>query len=329
LLGAAIGVAVNLLFPPKVGADSAAQAVQRFAAELARLLRAASDELAEPITQAQAIRWMDEARALSRNVPEIDKALRQVEAGRRLNARALVVPDISNNLRADLDALEHTTVTVRSMFRSILDGVRDHPTVDPERGRDLRLVFATLLADVAAGIDAFGELALDEGTADVADAQRDVEVALARLREARDRADDLRLMSAGPDEAAGGNGWELSEPVLQAVERELRDLNVLEETRRTAPVRPRPLAESLEIIRTAGHLLQATPLAGRHPHHPAGRPNRRVIPADQTGPHRLPLARPPGHRDGRATRDDSPLETGRMRAVSRPAGRARSGPGSR
>lgn len=325
LIGVAVGLAVNLAFPPGIGDVSAARAVHRFADQLARLLRTASTELAEPIGEHQAIRWMDDARRLSRNVPEIDKALRQAEAGRRLNARALVEPNTGGSLRAELDALEHTTVTVRSMFRSILDGVRDHPTVDPTRGEDLRLVFAALLADVAAGVEAFGELALDEGTDDVAGAEQALSVALARLREARDRADDLRMMDARSDGSA--NGWELSEPVLQAVERVLRDLDVLGEARRPRPGRPNPIRESLEIIRTAGHLLQAAPLAGRTP---AGRPRgRRPIPADQTGPHRLPLSRPVGQRAGRPVRDHSPLDTGRMRAVSRPAGRASSGPNGR
>lgn len=324
LLGAAIGVLVNLTFPPPMGTDSAAAAVQRFAHELARLLRTASTELTEPITATQAGRWLDDARSLSRNVPEIDKALRQAEQGRRLNSRALVVPDTSGSLRADLDALEHTTVTVRSMFRSILDGVRDHPTDDPTRGDDLRLVFAALLADVADGIEAFGDVALDEGTAHVENTEQALTVALARLREARDRADDLRMMTTD----AGNNGWELSEPVLQAVERVLSDLDVIGRARRPHPVRVKPLADTLEIIRGAGHLLHPTAPAGRtRTEQP--RNDRRAIPADQTGPHRLPLGRTPGHRAGRPVRDDSPLDTGRMRAVSRPAGRARSGPGSR
>ncbi|HEY5878429.1 MAG TPA: aromatic acid exporter family protein [Nakamurella sp.] len=327
LIGAAIGVLVNLVLPPATGSDSAASAVQRFAAELARLLRTASAELSEPITAAQATRWIDDARSLSRSVPEIDKALRQAEQGRRLNSRALVVPDTSGSLRDELDALEHTTVTVRSMFRSILDGVRDRPTVDPSRGEDLRLVFAALLTDVAAGVEAFGALALDQGTDHVEATERRLADALARLREARDRADDLRMMHPGGSADGAGSGWELSEPVLQAVERVLRDLDVLGRARRPRPTRVAALADSLEIIRTAGHLLQAGPLAGRVQ---AERPReRRPIPADQTGPHRLPLGRTPGHRAGRPVRDDSPLDTGRMRAVSRPAGRARSAPGGR
>ena len=137
LIGAAVGVAVNLLFPPAIRADSAADAVHRFASELSRLLRTAAAELRDPITEQQAQRWMDDARDLSRHVPRIDKALQDAEQSRRLNPRALVVPNTSSTLRADLDGLEHTTVAVRSMFRTILDGVRDHPTPDPSGARTL------------------------------------------------------------------------------------------------------------------------------------------------------------------------------------------------
>src|SRR6185312_13937089 len=96
LIGVAVGLAMNLAFPPKTGGDSAALAVHRFATELARLLRTASGGLADPIDQSLAARWMDDARRLSRNVPEIDKALRQAEEGRRLNPRALVMPNTSS-----------------------------------------------------------------------------------------------------------------------------------------------------------------------------------------------------------------------------------------
>jgi uncharacterized membrane protein YgaE (UPF0421/DUF939 family) len=228
LIGAAVGVAVNIIFPPAVRANSAADAVQRFAGELARLLSSAAADLREPITEQQATRWMEDARGLSRNVPQIDKTLQQAENSRRLNPRALVLPDTSNTLRADLEALEHTTVAVRSMFRSILDGVRDHPTVDPGRGADLRMVFAALLADLASTIEAFGDLAHAEGTDHLEVTEEHLSAALVSLREARDRIDDLHMIDPGDD----GNGWELSEPVLQMVQRVIRDLDIEERSRR-------------------------------------------------------------------------------------------------
>jgi len=316
LIGAAVGVAVNLLFPPAIRADSAADAVHRFASELSKLLRTAAAELRDPITEQQAQRWMDDARDLSRHVPRIDKALQDADQSRRLNPRALVVPNTSSTLRADLDGLEHTTVAVRSMFRTILDGVRDHPTADPSRGEDSRLVFAALLGDVAAAVQAFGDLARAEGTDQVDVTEGALSTTLNTLREARDRIDDLQLMDAGPD-----GGWELSDPVRQTVERVLHDLDLAGHARRRPPVKVAPTrVDPLEIIKSARDLLHGTkPVAGRR--RPAA---RRPIAADMTGPHRLPIARS-AHAD-----DDSALTTGRLlatdtarlRAATRPSGRA-------
>ena len=310
LIGAAVGVAVNVIFPPAIRAGTAAEAVHRFASELSKLLTTAAGELRDPITMAQAARWMDDARDLARHVPRIDKAVQDAEQSRRLNARALVVPDTSSTLRADLDALEHTTVAVRSMFRSILDGVRDHPTPDPSRGEDLRLVFSALLEDVATAVQAFGDLALAEGTDRIDAREKALGTALDSLREARDRIDDMQLIDAGTDDG----GWELSTPVQQTLERVLRDLDPQEQAhRRNAQAVPAPRVDPLEVIRSAQQLWRAnaTPAA------PTGRPaarrmdrrsaDRREIPADLTGPHRLPRASrggaaPSGSRDGGAAR---------------------------
>jgi len=314
LIGAAVGVAVNILFPPAVRSTTAADAVHRFAGELARLLSSAAAELGVPVTEAQAERWMDDARDLSRHVPQIDKAVQQAEKSRRLNPRALVVADTSNTLRADLDALEHSTVAVRSMFRTILDGVRDNPTVDPGRGEDLRLVFGALLEDLAATILAFGDLARAEGTDQIAATQDEATAALVTLREARDRIDDLQLIDPGTDT----NGWELSEPVLQTVERVLRDLDLQERSRRRKPAVVPVRVDPLEMLKTAQQLWHAPrpvrPKPGLAPRR--GTERRPETPPEQTGPHRQ-LGRAP-----RARRDGSPVETGRMRAVSRPIGRA-------
>ncbi len=306
LIGAAVGVAVNVIFPPAIRAGTAADAVHRFASELSKLLSTAAGELREPITIQQAARWMDDARSLSRHVPRIDKAVQDAEQSRRLNPRALVVPDTSSTLRAHLDALEHTTVAVRSMFRSILDGVRDHPTPDPNRGEDLRLVFSALLEDVAAAVQAFGDLALAEGTDHIGAREKALSTALDSLREARDRIDDLQLIDAGTDDG----GWELSEPVRQTVERVLRDLDPREQARRRkVPTAPAHRVDPLEVIKSAHHLWRATSRpAGPQPRSVARRsPDRREISADLTGPHRLPrTARggvvPTGSRDGGSAR---------------------------
>jgi hypothetical protein len=130
------------------------------------------------------------------------------------------------------------------------------------------------------------------------------------LREARDRIDDLQLIDAGPDDG----GWELSTPVQQTVERVLRDLDPQEQAhRRKAPAIPTPRVDPLEVIKSAQQLWRAN----ANPASPTDRPtprrtdrrtaDRREIPADLTGPHRLPRASrggasPSGSRDGGAAR---------------------------
>ncbi len=337
LIGAAVGVAVNLLFPPAVQSHSAAQAVQRFAQQLAGLLRASAAQLRDPVTQEQADRWMQDARVLSRNVPKIDTQLNQAVNSRRLNPRALVVPDTSSTLRADLDALEHTTVAVRTMFRSIRDGVRYNPTVDPTRGEALRELYAALLLDLAATIEAFGDLAKAEGTDTIEQTQHEVAAALASLAEARDRIDDLQLIDIGSEE----NGWELSEPVLEAVERVLRDLDIKERARRRQAATRAVRIEPFELVKTAQQLLHAghRPAAPTtSPRRTADRPgierpgldrpgddrpgtDRREYAADQTDPHRVPVSshRAPGRRP-------TAVDTAKLQAVGRPSGKPITGP---
>jgi hypothetical protein len=258
---------------------------------------------------------MDDARDLSRHVPRIDKALQDAEQSRRLNPRALVVPNTSNTLRADLDSLEHTTVAVRSMFRTILDGVRSNPTTDPSKGEDSRLVFAALLGDVATAVQAFGDLDRADGTDQVDVTEGALAATLNTLREARDRIDDLQLIDAGSH-----GGWELSDPVRQTVERVLHDLDLAGHARRrpaTKPVPPR--VDPLEIIKSARHLLHGPKPAGG-PRRPSA---RRPMTADMTGPHRLPLARAPHAGDDSSTTGRLlATDTARLRAATGPAGRA-------
>jgi len=201
------------------------------------------------------------------------------------------------------------------MFRSHQDGVRDHPTPDPTRGADLRLIFAALLGDLAAAIQAFGDLARDEGTDHIDVTEDALTAALQTVREARDRIDDLQLIDPGVD-----NGWELSEPVRQAVERILRDLDLEQRSRPGPAAKSGTKVDPLEMLKAAHQLLHAGPRPGpKTPRAPRRAPDRREIPADQTGPHRLPLGhRPPGNRtQGNRT----PAKAARVRPANGPAGR--------
>jgi uncharacterized membrane protein YgaE (UPF0421/DUF939 family) len=133
LIGAAVGVLVNVLFPPAVQTRYAVQAVQKFADEIAGLLHdAAAALLAGPVTADQSARWLQDARRLNRHVPRVDRALAHAEESRRLNVRALGAPPIGIGMRAGLDALKYTSVSLRTLFRAIDDATLERTGVQED-----------------------------------------------------------------------------------------------------------------------------------------------------------------------------------------------------
>ena len=162
LIGAAVGVLVNVVFPPEVRSRYAGQAVQRLTEEIAALLDEAAEGLgggpAGPagratdsgnffptgtgwfsipsvdrssgdrgLTPEATHRWLDDARRLNRHIPRVDRALTHAEESRRLNVRALGSPQSSRSLRGGLEALEICSVAVRTVFRALDDWVREGP----------------------------------------------------------------------------------------------------------------------------------------------------------------------------------------------------------
>lgn len=246
LIGAAVGIAVNVVFPPRIRANTAASAVGGFADQIASLLRTAAGELRQGITIDEANRWLEDARRLSRHVPRIDRALAQAEQSRRLNPRALAHRDTSAVLRGGLESLEHSSVAIRSMFRSIADGVRDHPSTDDDAAGAVRHAFATLLDELADAVQSYGDLVRAEIADTTARAEDAVATALDMLREARTRLIELRLVEQPEDLAT----WELNDAILETVERVLVELDIEEQGRRRA-TRPHPIVDPRTVFRVA------------------------------------------------------------------------------
>ena len=253
LIGAAVGIAVNLAFPPRIRADTAAEAVAKFGQEIAALLRTAADEVAGGITVVESTRWLEEARRLSRHVPRMDRALEQAEQGRRLNPRALAVRDTTGVLRGGLEALEHCSVAVRSMFRSIADGVCDHSPANNNNDRDngsaeaVQQAFAGLLSELSDAVTAYGDLVRAEVADNTAEAEAAAAAALDVLREARVRVIELRLVDHPEDMVT----WELNEALLQAVDRILAELDVAEQVGRRGGAPRLSKADPRNVIRAA------------------------------------------------------------------------------
>jgi hypothetical protein len=137
LVGAAVGVAANLLLPPKVASADAGQAIDGLADSVSDLLHRSAAELtalaADGHDVAAAARaWLGEARRITHDIPRVGAALEHAEQGRRLNVRAVGTPDVNPGLRQGLEALEHAAVAIRGMFRAIVDAASDATWLDDE-----------------------------------------------------------------------------------------------------------------------------------------------------------------------------------------------------
>jgi uncharacterized membrane protein YccC len=244
LVGAAVGIAANLLFPPKVGTADAGDAIDGLANQLSGLLVRAADELTAMAEErgdlAGAARaWHDESRMITHEVPRVDEILTQAEEGRRLNVRAVGTARVEPGLRQGLESLEHTAVAVRGMLRSIADSSYGAPWLDDEIAEDVLLGLAEAFRELAAGIDAFGQLVHDEAdpahSMTVAEVEK-VREALEGVHEARVRLEEMISADVSRDVL------ELHASVLSTVRRTLRELDLDERVRRQVrqarPVHP-------------------------------------------------------------------------------------------
>ena len=242
VVGAIVGAGANVLFPPALRTLDAGARVERFADRIAALLTEAAERLSAGPAQGQGQEWLEQARRLTRHVPGIEKDIIDADEGRQLNLRALGTPRTSTSLRDGLEALEHSQVAVRSLFRSIADGMRDDgtradesPGGDREYAEDVRKAFALLLSDLADCFRAFGRMVRAQVDEDAVTESGELATALTALREARARVSELLLLGPREDPVY----WELNVSLLATVERVLRELDVEEYVRE----RDRHLAE--------------------------------------------------------------------------------------
>jgi hypothetical protein len=255
LVGAAVGIAANLLFPPRVPTSDAGREIEDLADAISDLLRRSADaveQLADDrrSVAAAAEAWLGDARRITHHdVPRVGAALLHAEQGRRLNVRAVGTPDLGPGLRHGLESLEHTALSVRSMYRALADGTAGDPAwLEWDGAADVLLGLVQTFRDLADAVDAFGEHvrleAAPAGQAESADfgALRE---AMHGLSEARSRLEDMSITVADADLR------ELHASVLSTVKRVQRELDLEQRVRRQlqlrhpvrtwpAPLRPHP-----------------------------------------------------------------------------------------
>jgi len=239
LVGAAVGVLSSLFVPPPVVVPGAAGAIGGLGDRMAGLLDDAADELASDRTDGAALAeragdWLGRARSLTYDMPVVGRALIDAEESRRANVRALGTPDAGPGLRQGLEALEHSSVAIRSMFGTLEIVARRAAEAGRGVHPALRGVLAVVLHELAAAVRGFGRLVREE--ADPATGEPDVasvREAMDGLHEARARMTDLLLVDPRDDPEAG----ELVVSLAGTVEWLLRELD-LEERAKRLPPRP-------------------------------------------------------------------------------------------
>src|SRR4051812_45098650 len=234
LVGAAVGIIVNLVFPPKVASADAGQAIDGLADSVSNLLSRAATELTDLVDgdgdvvtagdlAAAARDWLGEARQITHDIPQVGAALLHAEQSRRLNVRAVATPDVGPGLRQGLEALEHAAVAIRGMMRGLHDSTYDGSWLEEETAADVLLSLAQTFREMAAGVDAFGQLVRDDAQPRTQMSAADLETlkeALEGLQEARARLDHLMLADTGPTLV------ELHAIVLATVKRLLREMDL-------------------------------------------------------------------------------------------------------
>ena len=154
LVGAVVGVLVNLVNSPPLYIQPASDAID----ELAERMASFCDDLAAALrmewSRQTAARQLSRARLLGQDVARADRHLATAEESARLNPRGRQARDVQPRLRSTLTALEHVQVGLRSLSRVLLDRTFFVPEDQADRAHapETRAALAEVLTVVATAL---------------------------------------------------------------------------------------------------------------------------------------------------------------------------------
>ncbi|UXY31417.1 FUSC family protein [Streptomyces sp. HUAS TT20] len=227
LIGAAVGMACNLLLPPPVWVDEAGESVEGLARRVRQLMRRMGEEAAGRTPVEVAAARLHEARRLDHDIVEVDAALRQAEDSLRLNPRVKEGLLRRVVLRTGLDTLEICTVVMRVLARTFTDlaKARDpEPLFASEAGATVE----ELLSEIGDAVVSFAVLVTTDlsSNADAAEARLSAE-----LHAAAATRDKLALLLRDEVERDSRH-WQLHGAVLTEVNRMIDELDTEHRSRR-------------------------------------------------------------------------------------------------
>ncbi|GAA0213266.1 aromatic acid exporter family protein [Actinomadura nitritigenes] len=260
LVGAATGLVATFLVP-SVRVRPAEEAVQDVAEQLRELIQKIADGLQGDRTEGEAARWQEEAERFARDIGRTDQDLRDAEESVRLNPRtqARRLVDAGVALRNAVETMEHFTLSLRGLTRSLADderlGPRGRLLTDPTLRRQL----GDALAGIAASVAAYGRLARSDLATDARPylAENELEVRVDIARERRSR-----LTRSLHERAAAGDLWPLYGEVSMDIDRLIENLRVEHRARarehwrrHRGPTRHLP-ERPVRVVQQAGHQLR-------------------------------------------------------------------------
>jgi hypothetical protein len=204
LIGAAVGVLVNLVIAPPLYLRPAGDAVRELADRIADFSRDLGAALRTGWSRADADRWLTDARAMDDEVDRAYRVLARAEEGARFNPRAGQTKRVQPHLRTALTGLERCGFSLRELCRALLD--RTYFVPPEEEGAaytsEQRLMLADLLDTAADAIDSYDDRDRLDGF-------------LSELVGERDRLTSLLMVDPRADAAA----WQQHGALLSAVDR--------------------------------------------------------------------------------------------------------------
>ena len=228
LIGAGVGVAFNLLYPPAMPARRAGQSLIRVANAAADPLDAAADGLvAGPVTRQQVDAWLDDVRAGAREVANAGQTIASLKDSRRFNPRALGTTDIGPVLASGLETLEHCLMAVRALFMVLREEIPPEEEPNDPYGEELRQAFAVVLHDAGDSLRAFGSLVVAEAEGHEEETEQALAESLEMLRETQAILTELILVNAQDNTSS----WLLRGSILAALEQVLVRLNLEDRAR--------------------------------------------------------------------------------------------------
>ncbi|MFI7498392.1 FUSC family protein [Streptomyces sp. NPDC049687] len=227
LIGAVVGLGVNLLLPPPVWVEEAGESIEGLARRLRQLMLRIGEEAAGRPAVEQAAARLHEARRLDHDIVEVDAALRQAEESLRLNPRVQEGLLHRVVLRTGLDTLEICTVVVRVLARTLTDLAKEReprPLFAAETGEAVE----RLLSEIANAVVSFAVLVTTQVSlnADAAEARLTAE--LRQAAATRDKLAQLLLEQLQHD----ARQWQLHGALLTEVNRMLDELDTEYRSRR-------------------------------------------------------------------------------------------------